>query len=91
MAMPSNPGPPPPNGLVGAILTVIFCCLPFGIVAIVKAAQVNSLWAAGQYQAAQDAADASRKWTTAGVITGLIGTVIYVILMATTNSSPTYY
>ena len=30
-----------PNYLVQAILTTIFCCLPFGIVAIVFAAQVN--------------------------------------------------
>jgi hypothetical protein len=31
-----------PNHLVWAILTTIFCCLPFGIVAIVYAAQVNT-------------------------------------------------
>ena len=36
-------GPPPyvPNHLVWAILVTIFCCLPFGIVSIVYAAQVN--------------------------------------------------
>ena len=30
-----------PNYLVQAILVTIFCCLPFGIVSIVYAAQVN--------------------------------------------------
>lgn len=74
----SNPyAAPPSNGLVGAILTTIFCCLPFGIVAIVKAAQVNSLWAAGQQAAAQEAADSAGKWTMAGVITGVIVNGIY--------------
>ena len=49
------PSPPPsniPNYLVQAILVTIFCCLPFGIVAIVFAAQVNSALAAGNYEAA---------------------------------------
>src|SRR5438128_1439779 len=31
-----------PNYLVQSILCTLFCCLPFGIVAIVYAAQVNS-------------------------------------------------
>ena len=32
---------PPSTYLVRAILVTVFCCLPFGIVAIVYAAQVN--------------------------------------------------
>ncbi|NER07984.1 MAG: CD225/dispanin family protein [Okeania sp. SIO3C4] len=31
-----------PSYLTQAILITVFCCLPFGIVAIVYAAQVNS-------------------------------------------------
>ena len=30
-----------PNNMVWAILTTLFCCLPFGIVSIVYAAQVD--------------------------------------------------
>ncbi|MES2882212.1 MAG: CD225/dispanin family protein, partial [Bacteroidota bacterium] len=37
----------PKNWLVESILVTIFCCLPFGIVGIVNAAQVNSKFAAG--------------------------------------------
>lgn len=52
----------PSNHLVPAILTTIFCCLPFGIVSIVKAAQVNNLWQSGQYDAARKASDDAKKW-----------------------------
>ncbi len=37
-------GPPPDNNLVWAILVTVFCCLPLGIVSIVKSSQVNTLW-----------------------------------------------
>ena len=38
----------PDSNLVWAILTTLICCLPFGVVAIVKACKVDSLWANGQ-------------------------------------------
>ena len=41
-----------PNYLVQAILVTVFCCLPFGIPAIVFAAQVNSKVAAGDIHGA---------------------------------------
>ena len=37
----------PDNYLVWAILSTVFCCLPLGIVAIVKASKVDALWAQG--------------------------------------------
>jgi uncharacterized membrane protein YvbJ len=51
-----------PNYLVFAILTTAFCCLPFGIVAIVYASQVNGLVAAGNIQAAKDSAKKAKLW-----------------------------
>ena len=74
-------GPPPGNNLVWAILTTICCCLPFGIVSIVQAAKVNSLWAQGQTAAAQQAADSAKKWAIISAIIGGIGIVIWVILI----------
>ena len=35
----------PDSNLVWAILCTVLCCLPLGIVAIVKAASVEKLWA----------------------------------------------
>ena len=38
---------PPKNYLVESILVTIFCCMPFGVVGLVFAAQVNSKFEAG--------------------------------------------
>jgi hypothetical protein len=68
----SYPTPPPApakqtdtGALVIGILVTIFCCLPFGIVSIVKAVQ-------------GDAAGA-KKWGLIGAITGAVLIVIYIV------------
>lgn len=86
---PGNYPPPQPQGaqpsthLVFAILTTLFCCLPFGVVSIVKASQVNGLWAQGRYADAQASSDAAKKWATWSLIAGVIVFVIYGVLYAT--------
>jgi predicted secreted protein len=88
---PSYPPPPgypqqPPAGqapnshLVWSILVTLFCCLPFGIVAIVKSSQVNGLWAQGRYAEAQASADSARKWVIWSVVVGLVVGIIYAII-----------
>ena len=47
----------PNDNMLLAILTTVCCCLPFGIVAIIKASQVNNLFAMKQYAAAQVSAE----------------------------------
>lgn len=81
-----QPMPPQPdNYLVWAILATIFCFLPFGILAIVKASEVNSKWNVGDYVGARLASDEARKWVKWSVLTSVIFTVvvggIYVIVM----------
>ena len=56
-----------PNHLVGAILATLFCCLPFGIVAIVYAAGVNGKIAAGDIagaEASSKKAATSAQWSS---------------------------
>ena len=53
---------PPPNYLVFAILTTIFCCQIFGIVSIVFAAQVNSKWNSGDFKGALEASKNAKLW-----------------------------
>ncbi len=72
------PGPEPDNNLVWAILCTVLCCLPLGIVAIVKSTSVSKLWAQGDYAGAQRAADEAKKWA----MWGAIATVIVYVLMA---------
>ena len=64
--------PKPNTNLVLAIFTTICCCLPLGIVAIVKASNVDSLYYAKQYEAAQAAADEAKKWSIYGIIAGVV-------------------
>lgn len=78
---PQGPqGVPPDNNLVWAILCTVLCCLPLGIVAIVKSTQVSNLWAQGQFQAAQQAADDAKKFAMWGAIAGLVVGVIWAVI-----------
>jgi len=73
-------GPPPGNNLVWAILALL-CCWPFAIPAILQAGKVNGLWAQGQTAAAQEAANAARKWAIIAAVLGVVVYVIFVILL----------
>jgi hypothetical protein len=74
--IPTTPHAPVnvPNYLVQAILTTIFCCLPFGIVAIIFAAQVNGKLAAGDYAGAVQTSKQAKMWCwiSFGVQLGII-------------------
>jgi hypothetical protein len=63
---------PIPNYLVQSILVTICCCMPFGIVALVFAAQVNSKLAAGDVAGAQAASASARTWCIVTVIAGIV-------------------
>ena len=73
--------PKPSNFLVWAILSTIFCCLPFGIVSIVYASKVDGLWYAGKYVEAQDAASKARTWFWWSFGLSLFAWIVYVILV----------
>jgi hypothetical protein len=51
----------PKNYLIESILVTIFCCMPFGIVGIVFAAQVNAKFDAGDYEGALKASKEANK------------------------------
>lgn len=79
-AMPMS-SPPPNNNLVWAILTTVLCCLPFGIVAIIKAAEVNGKWAQGDYAGAQASADAAKKWSIVSAAVSVGVWILYFIFV----------
>ena len=70
------------NYLVPAILCTLFCCLPFGIPAIVFAAQVNSKAAVGDQAGAQAAAAKAKLWCWLAFGVGLAVAAIYVVVIA---------
>ncbi|MDF7814258.1 CD225/dispanin family protein [Hymenobacter sp. YC55] len=78
----SPTGIPPKNWLVESVLVTIFCCLPFGIVAIVNAANVNSRLSVGDYAGAQAASVNAGKWVKYGLIGGVLQVVIPFVLVA---------
>ena len=79
---PAGQNPPPPNYLVWAILTTILCCLPFGIVSIIYAAQVNTKWQTGDYEGAKSSSKNARTWAWVAFIAGLAVVIIYAVLLA---------
>lgn len=62
----------PNTNLVWAILSTLFCCLPLGIVAIVKASQVDTLWFCGKYSEAIAAAESAKKWSIIAAVVGVL-------------------
>lgn len=73
------PGPSPDNNLVWGILCTVLCCLPFGIVSIVKATSVDKLWAMGDYAGAQKAASDAGKWALWGAISAVVMWVLFIV------------
>ncbi|MDO4224431.1 MAG: CD225/dispanin family protein [Bergeyella zoohelcum] len=72
---------PPDNNLVWAILTTVLCCLPTGIYAIVKAAEVNTKWAMGDHEGAIKSANEAKKWSIIGAIIGGSGFILYMLFI----------
>ena len=89
--------PKPDNCLVWAILSTLCCCLPFGVVAIVYAAQVDGKYAAGDYQGAVDSASKAKTWCWVSFGIGIVATVLsffigfFAELFAQSQSNQYYY
>ncbi|MDG2990306.1 CD225/dispanin family protein [Candidatus Synechococcus calcipolaris G9] len=78
--MTSSPNQNVPNYLVPAILTTICCCVPFGIVAIVYASQVNGKLAAGDYSGALEASSKAKLWCWLSFGTGLVVSLVVILI-----------
>ena len=75
----SPPGPKGPfseNWLVEAILVTLLCCLPFGVVGIIFAAQVNTKQQAGDMEGAEKSRREAAKWTKIGFWVGIAWLVL---------------
>lgn len=88
------PGPPPNNHMAFAILATVLCCLPLGVVGIVKASEVNNRWAVGDYAGARDASESARKFAMWSMILGgsviALIVIVYAVMIGVVASSGSY-
>lgn len=71
----------PDSNLVWAILCTVLCCLPLGVVAIVKSASVDKLWMQGRKEEARMAAKAAKSYSIWGAVISLLILVLYFVLL----------
>lgn len=71
----------PDNHMAKAILVTVFCCVPFGIAAIVNASQVSSAFAMGNYNEALAKSNNANKWANVALGCGIAWIVIYAVIM----------
>lgn len=67
------------NHLVWAILTTVLCFLPFGVVAIVYASQVDGKLARGDYNGAVHSSKRAKQWSWASLGAILAFWLLYII------------
>ena len=73
--------PAPPNHLVWAILSTLFCCLPLGIVSIVFAAQVEGKHSSGDVAGAMESSRKAKLFAMISAGVGLAAIVLYIIFI----------
>lgn len=69
-----------PNYLWQSIVVTVLCCLPLGIPAIIFAAKVNGLVAAGQNEEAQAASAKAKMWCWLSFALGLVAIIVQVVI-----------
>ena len=70
---------PPRNYMIFAIVSAVLFCVPCGIVAIVYASKVNSLWYRGCYEEAKAAAQEAKNWSFNGLFIYLL--ILHIIII----------
>ncbi len=80
-AGPMPPAQPIPNYMVQAVLVTLFCCLPLGIVGIIKANGINKKIAAGDFAGALADSNSNKTLLWVGCIAGLVISVLYFMVV----------
>ena len=70
-------------------LATLFCCLPFGIAAIISSTKVDTLYTTGQYAEANAAAASAKKWimrAVGGALAVLLAYLLFFVVLASASS-----
>ena len=84
------PQPKPDNNLIWAILSTVLCCLPLGIVSIISATKVDSLWNSGQHAAAIAEAKKAKHWAIYAAIGAVVVWIIYFLVFLSSGEFSQY-
>lgn len=83
--------PPPPNApqseiqnylvlsIIAAVVSLVMCCLPHGVVSVIFATQVNKKAAAGDIEGARSAAKNAKLWATISIVVSVIWLVVSMV------------
>jgi len=71
----------PNNYLALSIITTVMCCMPLGIVSIIKSTKVDGLYHEGKYQEAEETSKSAKNWAMAGIISAVVFTVLYILFI----------
>jgi hypothetical protein len=93
VSTPTPPVPPtfdvpplkPNNWLWLAIVVTILCCLPFGIVSIIYAAKVDSLYFNGRYEESKQMSQRAKMWIFISMGAALLYYILCITLFVTGN------
>ena len=77
--------------LVVSIISTLCCCIPFGIVAIVFSAKINSAVTSGNMEEAKKAAKTAKIWIIVAVVAGLIANIAFLVITAMSGANSYYY
>ncbi len=77
LPVPREAPPKIHNHIVAAVLVTSFCCVPFGIAAIISSTQVDALVRSGEYAKAQAASERTKALLVWGVVVTLLTYISY--------------
>lgn len=73
--------PPSATGVIVAAVISIFCCTPLGVASLVLAIMGNGKASSGDIAGAESNLSLAKKLAIASIVLGIIGTILYVILI----------
>nr|XP_020649157.1 synapse differentiation-inducing gene protein 1-like [Pogona vitticeps] len=79
--MPSSQGSVP-SYLGLSIFTMLCCCLPLGIAAVIYSSQVDNANCSGDFNRASQASRTARKLNIIGIVLGVITLIIVAVIYA---------